>query len=76
MASFPEQQTTTSNSTDAAAESDSGDSTDETDDGPGLLGRFANYARTVADVLSPFTQLLTALVQAATVYTFVRGDPL
>jgi|GEM_PF-5457529 len=75
MASFPNQPTTTSNSTDTAADEATAtdDPADETNsDSPGLLARLAQRTRTLADVLAPFSTLLTGLVQLLTVAQLAR----
>lgn len=43
------------------------------DPDPGLLTRLSEKARLFADLLEPFTNLLTAIVQAATVAALVRN---
>ncbi|ELZ22401.1 hypothetical protein C475_17853 [Halosimplex carlsbadense 2-9-1] len=75
MASFPNQQTTTSDSTDTAAGDDVNEPEPdgEQDSGRSLLARAAGMARTIADVIAPVSELLTALVQAATVAALIRG---
>jgi hypothetical protein len=72
-------ETTTDEPTSDEATSDSSasddPSTDETDSGDdGLVSRLESAAERAATLLEPFATLLTALVQAATVYTLVRQD--
>lgn len=78
MASFPDATTTTDSestteTTDTTTDGSTDTTTDESTEGTdGLLARLAERARTVADLLAPFTSLLTTVVQAATVWTLVR----
>lgn len=73
MVSFPEH-TTQTESTATVDESDGTEEPDAAEEDaaePGLLARAAAFMQNVADVLSPFTALLTAIVQAYTVKTLV-----
>ena len=74
MVSYPTTQSTESDSTDPET-TDEPDSAESDVDGPGSTGplaRIAEKAAAVADVLSPFTSLLTAVVQAVTVWQLIK----
>ncbi|RKS84092.1 hypothetical protein BDK61_3492 [Haloarcula quadrata] len=44
------------------------------DSGGNVLAGLAEKARIVADLIAPFSSLLTSLVQAATVLALIRGQ--
>lgn len=59
-------------STTTASDGENSDPENSADLTSGLLARLAERARQVADLLAPFTNLLSAIVQAATVAALVR----
>jgi len=76
MAYFENQEPTSAPTTESdepeGLESEETSENSMTLDPDGLLGRIATVAERIADVLSPFTELLTVIVQGATVWTLVR----